>query len=280
MNSEIFEIQLLEIKKELAFVKAELRDTKVEMNRLIESRYVQLECLHRLYSIVPNLGPLAPTRGWAASPDFLLKIAEVILNDKPNFMVELGSGVSSLVINACVKLNGAGSAITIDHDKDYLMKTIALVQSSQKQVHIVFEHCPLRKSNIGNEEWQWYDIPSSSITRKIDLLIVDGPPRKIGKNSRFPAIPKLHMYFSDSTKILLDDYNRMDEQEVVSLWIQELMSLGFKVNLLEFFDYEKGLAILELSRIHNNNKNIKNDPLQSPPRYINTGIQETKERFF
>ena len=248
MNSEIFENQLLEIKKALTLVKAELHDMKVEMNRLIESRYVQLECLHRLYSIVPNLGPLAPTRGWAASPDFLLKIAEIILNDKPNFMVELGSGVSSLVINACVKVNGVGGAISIDHDKDYLMKTSSFLQSSQKQFHISFEHCPLRKLDIGNEEWQWYDIPSSSITRKIDLLIVDGPPRKIGKNSRFPAIPKLHMYFSDTTKILLDDYNRMDEQEVVSLWVQDLMNLGFQVNLLEFFDFEKGLAILELSR--------------------------------
>jgi hypothetical protein len=249
MNSEIFEIQLLELRQELAIVKAELHDAKVEMNALLESRYVQLECLHRLYSIVPKLGPLPPTRGWAASPDFLLKVAEIILNDRPNFIFELGSGVSSQVINACLNVIGVGSAISIDHDKDYLTITSNFLQSSQK--HIEFKHCPLCKQYIGNEEWQWYDISESSISKKIDLLIVDGPPRKIGKNSRFPAISNLHSYFSHSTKILLDDYNRKDEQEIVSLWMQDLISLGFQVKLLEYHNFEKGLAILELSRTQN-----------------------------
>ena len=41
--------------------------------------------------------PLPLTRGWAASPDFLLYVFDHILQYRPKTVVELGSGVSTAV---------------------------------------------------------------------------------------------------------------------------------------------------------------------------------------
>lgn len=248
-------MELTELKAQLDTLKSELNNVKVELQRLelsltssIENRYIQLECLHRLYSLVPGLGPLPPTRGWAASPDFLLKIAETILEVKPNFVLELGSGVTTFVVNACCNSLGHCTALSIDHDREYLSQTEEQLRSTKINNLIELKHCPLKDVEIELANWLWYDLSPASFTTEIEMLIVDGPPRRIQKNSRYPAIMQLHTRFANETKILLDDYNRGDEQEVVGLWMKDLDQLGFHVELSEFKEYEKGLAILELSR--------------------------------
>lgn len=236
------------LNSELNTVKTELRKLKLDLTSSIENRYIQLECLQRLYSLVPGLGPLPPTRGWAASPDFLLKIAETILKDKPKFVLELGSGVTTFVINACCNSIGHGAALSIDHDPEYLSRTQEQLKSANGIGLIELKCCPLKEFQIGKANWLWYDLPLTSIMAEIEMLIVDGPPRRIQKNSRYPAIHNLHQRFADHTKILLDDYNREDEQETIRLWISDLIQLGFKVEFSEFKEYEKGLAILVLNR--------------------------------
>ena len=67
------------------------------------------------------------------------------------------------------------------------------------------------------------------------MLIVDGPPRIINKNARYPAIPLLKKFITDDTVILLDDGRRKDEQNTVELWLKELDK--FKA---EYFNTEKG----------------------------------------
>src|SRR6185312_8411157 len=58
--------------------------------------YRQLESLLSIFfTIKPDL-PLPDTKGWAAAPDLLKKIAEVILLEKPEYVVETGSGVSTI----------------------------------------------------------------------------------------------------------------------------------------------------------------------------------------
>jgi hypothetical protein len=240
--------QIDTLKSELNNVKVELRSLEVALTSSIENRYVQVECLHRVYSLVPGLGPLPPTRGWAASPDFLLKIAETIFEVKPNFVLELGSGVTTFVVNACCNSFGHCTGLSIDHDHEYLSQTEEQFRSTKINNLIELKHCPLKDVEIELVNWLWYDLPLASFTTEIEVLIVDGPPRRIQKNSRYPAIMQLHTRFANKTKILLDDYNRADEQEVVSVWMKDLDRLGFHVELKEFKEYEKGLAILEVTR--------------------------------
>jgi hypothetical protein len=239
--------QLINLRHDLRDVSNHLKIVELELKESIEFYYTQLEYLSGVYSLLPNLGALPPTRGWATSPDFLLKLTEVVLSEKPQFILELGSGVSTLVLNASIEKNETGKIVSIDHDERFVKLSESYLRSNDLREKATIEFCPLKKYNIDNEEWFWYNIDSIKFEQKIDILVVDGPPRIVQKNSRYPAVPLLHTYFAKSSRIILDDYKREDEQEIVRLWVRDLTSLSYNVDVIEFLSYEKGMAILEIT---------------------------------
>ena len=60
---------------------------------------------------------MPPTRGVAASPDFLLCIADHLRTAKPDIVAECGAGVTTLVIARCLQLNGYGKLFSIESDE-------------------------------------------------------------------------------------------------------------------------------------------------------------------
>ena len=54
------------------------------------------------------------TRQWSASPDFLKLIADHALETRPAFILECGSGASSLVLARCCQLNGGGRLVSLE----------------------------------------------------------------------------------------------------------------------------------------------------------------------
>src|SRR5262245_33036140 len=88
--------------------------------------YQQIESLcSLLVTLKPSL-PLPEMRGWAASPDLLKKITEVILIESPRLVVEASSGASTVVIAYCLKRLGKGKVISLEHDA----KFAAITQSN------------------------------------------------------------------------------------------------------------------------------------------------------
>ncbi len=83
--------------------------------RLQESlQAAYLDNLLRVLAVEP--GWLPPTRGIAASPDFLLCIADHLRTAKPDVVAECGAGVTTLVIARCLQLNGYGKLFSIEND--------------------------------------------------------------------------------------------------------------------------------------------------------------------
>ena len=72
---------------------------------------IQMEAMQSIYSTFQFTSPLPYTRKMAASPDFLKLIIETILQFKPNLVVELGSGVSSIIISKSLEKNMVGKYI-------------------------------------------------------------------------------------------------------------------------------------------------------------------------
>ena len=56
-----------------------------------------------------------PLRGWATSPDVLLRLHTHIMATRPQVIVEFGSGASTLVIADALRQNGTGKLISIEH---------------------------------------------------------------------------------------------------------------------------------------------------------------------
>jgi len=208
--------------------------------RLNDQNNLQMEAMQSLYSIFKFNSPLPNTRNMAASPDFLKLVVETILIHKPNLVVELGSGVSSLLASKSIEKNGVGKLISIDNDNKYAEFTrekICLENLSDIGRVITAE---LKLQTIKGQNYMWYETSFiKELNQNIDLLIVDGPPRIINKNSRYPALPLLKDFFSDNIIILVDDGKRKDDLETVNKWVDECSNFES-----EFITTEKGAFIL------------------------------------
>ncbi|RMZ49888.1 hypothetical protein EB821_00515 [Candidatus Marinimicrobia bacterium PRS2] len=130
--------------------------------------------------------------------------------------------------------------MSIDNDDKYAeltRKKICLEKLSTIARVVTAE---LKLQTINGQNFMWYDNSfKNEIKRDIDLLIVDGPPRIINKNARYPALPLLKDHFSDNIVILVDDVKRKDDSDTVNRWIKKLDHFES-----EFFATEKGAYIL------------------------------------
>jgi predicted O-methyltransferase YrrM len=201
--------------------------------------YRQFESLLSIFfTIKPDL-PLPDTKGWAAGPDLLKKIAEVILLQKPAFVVETGSGVSTLVIAYCLKKLGKGKLLSLEHDTKYAEMSRNQISFHGLDGIATIVHAPLKEIEIKNRRWLWYNTASFTINNPIDVLIIDGPPGHVQKLSRYPAIPILYSHLNEGSKIIVDDGRRDDEKTIVALWEKEFEGLQS-----EFFDTENGAYVI------------------------------------
>jgi predicted O-methyltransferase YrrM len=179
--------------------------------------------LYRKLDLQP--GSLPPTRGWAASPDFLCIVADVILARKPQVIVECGSGVSTLVVARCLQKQGGGSVISLDHESQFAERTQESLAELGLQDYAEVHHAPLTTLNIGGEARRWYDVTSADLPERIDLVIVDGPPKSIGPLARYPVGPLLIPRLADNGVMLFDDTRRAEEQKIVERLVAECPGL-------------------------------------------------------
>ena len=75
----------------------EQRYTLSKILKLNEQNNIKKEAMQSIYSIFQFNTPLPATRKMAASPDFLKLLVDTILSEKPKLVVELGSGISTIL---------------------------------------------------------------------------------------------------------------------------------------------------------------------------------------
>ena len=205
----------------------------------LQQSYQQIESLIYLFSTLKFRHPLPPMRGWAISPEFANILISLIRERKPRLVLEMGSGVSTLVTAYCLQEIGAGAVVSLDHDELFAAISAADIVKHQLQGTATIIYAPIKEVAIGDKKWLWYDMKRLQNLEPIDMLIIDGPPGSIQRLARYPALPILFHLLSDDAIVILDDAFRKDEREIVKLWLKELS--GFS---LEEIETEKGAAIL------------------------------------
>lgn len=213
-------------------------DTKIET----ETLFAQIQSLFALERKLGLRDALPPMRGWAGSPDFLLKTADEVFRLKPNTVVECSSGVSTVVLARCLQLNGAGHVYSLENSTEFADKTRTLLEKHGLSDWATVLDAPLVTKSTPTP---WYDesaIPAH--LRAIDMLVVDGPPASIAPLARFPALPRLQPRMSANCTVLLDDANRNEEVEILKLWKKQ-----FPQFLQTHLQCEKGLVQLSSSPV-------------------------------
>ncbi|MFA6010493.1 MAG: class I SAM-dependent methyltransferase [Desulfobacteraceae bacterium] len=201
--------------------------------------YSQIDALFSIFSLIQVRYPLPTMRGWPVSPDFVKILISLMLELKPASVVELGSGVSTIVGAYCIEKNGIGELVSIDHDIDFSQVTLRNLElhglGSLAKVHC----CPLEKQVFSGQDHLWYKSNMDFLPSSIDLLVVDGPPAALDNNIRYLSVPFFFERLSPGAVVLLDDAIRPGEKEIVKRWMDEYPCFDE-----EYVDTEKGAVIL------------------------------------
>jgi hypothetical protein len=191
-----------------------------------ENLYHQVEALHAMYSVLGDFKlPLPPLKSWAINPDFAVILIDHIIKRKPPVILELGSGVSSLIIGLTLARSGSGKLISIEHQEEYYRKTKELLDLHEVSDRVEVVLVPIKDYVLNDIGYKWYDLDDVTLDEGIDLLIVDGPPSTIQKQARFPAYPVLKDEMNTNSHIYLDDADREDEEGIIEEWITEYEEL-------------------------------------------------------
>jgi predicted O-methyltransferase YrrM len=202
-----------------------------ELKTSMWQSYRQTEAMQQLLSLLKFSAPVPPTRSWAASPDLLLTLAQLVRKHNPKLVVELGSGVSTLVVAKA----GAKKVISIDHSGEFADKTREVLK--EHKVRGVEIRVAQLKAHISGVDW--YDTAVIKDLKRIDLLIVDGPPGSKNPEARMPARAEFIAKLSPKAIIVIDDVNREGERKLADAFAKALPN-----HVLTIYPHEKGTAVI------------------------------------
>lgn len=191
----------------------------------------QTEAYSQLHKLLDFKAVVPPTRSWAASPDLLLTIAETIQRVKPGLVVELGSGVSTLVAAKA----GAKKIVSIDNSEEFGGKTRELLKN-HKVRGVEIRIATLQPYANG---FTWYDVSAIKELKKIDVLIIDGPAGSKNPEARYPALREFKDKLSAGVVVIIDDVKRDGERKLAEDFAKSLP--GHELVIL---DHEKGTAVI------------------------------------
>ena len=209
----------------------EVKGQGSSIKRELSHQYHQIESLEQLLPLLKLTSPLPPSRGWAASPDFLLTLANIVKREKPKLMVELGSGVSTLV----AAKSGAKKIISLDHSLEFGGATRTMLKEHRVS-GVEIRISELTEYPSGH---QWYSPEALKGIKNIDILVIDGPPSSINKDARYPALQNFLPLLSKKAIIILDDASREDEARLAKDFADALPG-----HVLTVLHHEKGTAII------------------------------------
>lgn len=217
-----------------------VRRVEADSRKELKQTFRQLEALQNLNAILPTSDVLPATRGWAASPDLLLALVDLVITERPSLIVECGSGASTLWLALALRRFGIdGRIIALDHDPVFSGKTRDFLARHDVLDLAEVRDAPLESFSLDGETYSWYARTAWEDLAGIDLLFVDGPPAATGHQARYPALPLLNKSLSPIATIVLDDLIVPDMREVLPRWLDA--DPGFSSEILPL---EKQAAVL------------------------------------
>ena len=189
--------------------------TQEDLRRRIEDHYRQLQVLLWLTSVLKVRLPLSPMGGFPIEPDMAALLFRTVREKKPRLIVELGSGVSTVLIGYLLEEQGGGRLVSFDDNEWYWRETERDIRSHELGDVVEVHFAPLKEVSFRGQTWLWYDPGALSDLRDIDSL-------------------------AEGALIILDDAKRPDERKILDLWASEFPSCTMKV-----VDTLTGAAVLK-----------------------------------
>ncbi|NJR41174.1 MAG: class I SAM-dependent methyltransferase [Leptolyngbyaceae cyanobacterium CSU_1_4] len=147
-------------------------------------------------------------------------------------VLECGSGLSTVFLEVMKRETLLSKSLTLEHSVQWwthVKSVLAKHQLGDESIAL----CPL----AGN----WFDLNPLKPQHKgfYDLILIDSPPSRTSPEGRYPALAKLKDFIRSGTWIILDDFNREHEQNIVQSWLRE-----YPIALIEKVSIDTGLAVM------------------------------------
>lgn len=202
-----------------------LRSAVRSIQRELDTRYRRTEAWLAIYGVIRPVVPFQPIHPYQATPEFLRCLVQLMLEHRPALVVELGSGLSTVLAAYCIELTGSGRILSVDSEARFCEATRGLLRTHGLERHVTLVHAPLVPVEAAGRTSRWYDpgIVRAAIDgehQPVKLLVVDGPPGKDQPLARRPAVPLLQDRFAGGAVVLVDDARRRDEQAMVADWME------------------------------------------------------------
>ena len=188
-----------------------------------------LEALEILRPLLDAGGYLPWTEGALRPAALVVVCNEIVLADRRE-IVELGSGVSTIVLARLVR-EREGRLTALEHDPEWA----GVVRSQLKQeglTHVArLIEAPLEAHPLALDAPWYAERAVAELPEATELLLVDGPPGYGDgmERSRYPALPVLEPRLSPGAMVILDDANRRGEREILERWAE----LGWRFGVRE-----------------------------------------------
>lgn len=222
----------------------------------------QLECYVSIQSYLLHGQIPLTLHGWPISPDFGCYLIQLLEDQSFDLVVEFGSGTSTMLIGRALENIKSRTNISeihtqqvaFEHLEKYFQQTNTLLSKYclTEKVELVLAQLEEQLDMFDGNIYKYYccekKLESIAQSKNINriLVIVDGPPALTGRHARYLAIPLLIKHFPQAElDILLDDFERHDEKQVVDKWMTVLKKTGRTFQHRKL-DFEKGASHLHV----------------------------------
>jgi hypothetical protein len=210
--------------------------------------------------------------GWPISPDFALLLVNMLAEIEYDLVIEFGSGTSTaLIAKSLAVINPRRQAkgiepipqLSFEHLREYYEKTSNSLRQAGLEHAVELVHAPLAPLVLNGLTYQYYECQATIEKARLGLLdgkprvlvLVDGPPASTGRHARYPGTPIVLEIFSDAeVDVILDDYNRTDEKEIVNMWASDCKAFGLNCVIREIA-LDKGACFVEIRSDKANTEN-------------------------
>lgn len=169
---------------------------------------------------------------FSISDHTLLWLWQFLAKHRPKRILELGSGMSTLVFAKYIELctdTVRPRFVSIDHDAEWLGITATRVEELRLVSYVSLQQVSVQPLIT---DGPFHGRPSYGLNCDVlenylgspDLIFIDGPPSTIGRSATFPAIfPML----KGSSNVLVDDASRTAETEMMAEWVKHFEGLHY-----------------------------------------------------
>ncbi len=219
----------------------EMSRMKASLSRSIDelaSDVTQIQPMLALEHMLPLRRALPMMREYAISPDCAVLLAQLVADEKPEMVLETGSGVSTIVLAYALQRLGRGRVVALEHDPVYARQTRDLIAQHGLAAYATVVDAPLEPMMVSGRPYHWYSTDALCGLGTIDLVLDDGPPRIAGTMLRYASLPLLSQRLTARSTFVLDVVGE-EEREILARWREE-----FPMFTQEHLATKKGNVIL------------------------------------